>query len=72
MTHAPRFSPRELEIARLMAEGLTYREIAGRLGWRRKENVRRQAQIMAAKIYDRSGAPSVIIPAWYHDRESAA
>lgn len=71
MTPAPvHLSPREREIARLMAEGLGYGAIARRLGWRR-DSVRRQAQTMANKL-QAWGKPSVIIVAWWREHEQDA
>lgn len=45
----PRFSPRELEIVQLMADGLSYSEIAAAIGWT-PDSVRVTAHRMAKKL----------------------
>lgn len=58
-----RLSPRELEIARLMAEGLSYSEIAARIGWT-PDSVRVAAKRLGARLPG-DGSPVVRILRWW-------
>lgn len=65
-----RLSPREQQIAQLMAEGLSYGEIAVRIGWK-GHNVRTAAHRMASRLPG-EGSPVVRILRWWYTREVAA
>lgn len=66
---SPHFSPRELEIARLVAEGLTSAQIAGRIGWT-EGSVRVTVCRMGTKL-DGQGTPRHRIARWWLLREVA-
>lgn len=69
MTHSPRFSPRELEIAALVAEGLSSLKIAAALGWT-EGTVRVTICRMGWKL-DGEGTPRHRIARWWLTREAA-
>lgn len=67
---ADRLTPRELEVARLVAEGYTCHEIAEQLA-RSVWTVRGVVQRIALKI-DGRGPPALRITRWYYRNQEAA
>jgi DNA-binding CsgD family transcriptional regulator len=63
-------SPREIQIAKLMAEGFSYSEIAGCLNWQ-PASVRKTAHQMAGKLPG-NGPPVVKVLRWWFTRTEDA
>lgn len=68
--HAPHLTPRETEIARLMAEGLSYSEIAVELR-RTPDGIRATVWRMADRIGGR-GSPFLRVVRWWFTRRQEA
>lgn len=70
MTDPVHLSPREREIARLMADGYSYSEIAAAFGWK-AQSVRLAAHRISERLPGK-GPPMLRILVWEFQRRSGA